>query len=31
MLTICQALRDHTKAMLKANLESWESGLDKDV
>jgi hypothetical protein len=26
MLTICEALRDHTKALLVANLASWESG-----
>ncbi|MEO8313349.1 MAG: plasmid mobilization relaxosome protein MobC [Pseudomonadota bacterium] len=25
-LRICQALRDHTKALLKANLTSWNSG-----
>ena len=26
MLTICEALRKHTKALLMANLRSWESG-----
>lgn len=26
MLTICEALREHTKALLIANLRSWESG-----
>lgn len=26
MLRICEALRDNTKALLKANLVSWESG-----
>ncbi len=27
MLKVCEALRDNTKALLKANLTSWESGL----
>lgn len=31
MLKVCEALRDHTKGLLKVNLESWESGYDKDV
>jgi hypothetical protein len=26
MLKICEALRDNTKALLKANLTSWETG-----
>jgi hypothetical protein len=26
MLTICEALRDNTKALLKANLRSWSAG-----
>ena len=26
MLKVCEALRDNTKALLKANLTSWESG-----
>lgn len=26
MLKVCGALRDNTKALLKANLTSWESG-----
>ena len=26
MLKICEALRDNTKALLKANVTSWESG-----
>jgi Bacterial mobilisation protein (MobC) len=28
MLTICEALRDNTKALLKANLVSWNSGCE---
>ena len=31
MLKVCEALRDNTKAMLKANLISWESGYGEDV
>jgi predicted HicB family RNase H-like nuclease len=31
MLKVCEALRDNTKALLKANLASWESGYGKDV
>jgi hypothetical protein len=31
MLTICEALRDRTKALLKANLISWESGYTEEV
>jgi hypothetical protein len=26
MLEICSALRDNTKALLKANLASWAAG-----
>jgi hypothetical protein len=26
MLKICEALRDNTKALLKANVTSWENG-----
>jgi hypothetical protein len=28
MLSICEALRDHTKALLMANLASWTSGFE---
>ena len=31
MLKVCEALRDNTKALLKANLTSWESGHAEDV
>ncbi len=31
MLKVCEALRDSTKALLKANLASWESGYGEDV
>jgi hypothetical protein len=31
MLKVCEALRDNTKGLLKANLTSWESGYGKDV
>jgi hypothetical protein len=31
MLKVCEALRDSTKMLLKANLISWESGYDEDV
>jgi hypothetical protein len=31
MLKVCEALRDNTKALLKANLTSWESGHGEDV
>jgi hypothetical protein len=31
MLKVCEALRDNTKALLKANLASWESGYAEDV
>lgn len=31
MLKLCEALRDSTKALLKANLSSWESGYAEDV
>lgn len=27
MLKVCEALRDNTKALLKANIISWESGI----
>jgi hypothetical protein len=30
MLKVCEALRDNTKALLKANLTSWESGHGED-
>jgi hypothetical protein len=31
MLKVCEALRDHTKGLLKANLTSWESGYGENV
>ena len=31
MLKVCEALRDNTKALLKANLASWENGHGEDV
>jgi hypothetical protein len=31
MLKVCEALRDNTKSLLKANLISWESGYVEDV
>ncbi len=31
MLKVCEALREHTKALLKANEASWRSGDGKDV
>lgn len=31
MFKVCEALRDNTKALLKANLTSWESGHGEDV
>lgn len=31
MLKVCEALRDNTKALLKANLISWESGYGEGV
>ena len=31
MLNVCEALRDNTKELLKANLASWESGYADDV
>lgn len=31
MLKVCEALRDNTKELLKANLASWESGYADDV
>lgn len=31
MLKVCEALRDSTKALLKANLTSWESGYAEDT
>jgi hypothetical protein len=26
MLTICQGMRDHVKALIHANIVSWEAG-----
>jgi hypothetical protein len=31
MLKVCEALRDNTKALLKANVTSWESGYGEDI
>jgi hypothetical protein len=31
MLKICEALRDNTKALLKANVTSWESGHSENI
>ena len=31
ILKVCEALRDNTKALLKANVTSWESGFGKDI
>ncbi|HEY6640609.1 plasmid mobilization relaxosome protein MobC [Povalibacter sp.] len=31
MLKVCEALRDNTKALLKANVTSWESGFAEDI
>ena len=31
MLKVCEALRDNTKSLLKANLTSWECGHGEDV
>jgi len=31
MLKVSEALRDHTKALLKANLTSWESGYGENL
>jgi hypothetical protein len=31
MLKVCEALRDNTKALLKANVTSWESGYREDI
>jgi hypothetical protein len=31
MLRVCEALRENTKALLKANLASWKSGYGEDV
>lgn len=31
MLKVCEALRDNTKALLKANLTSWECGYGEDL
>ncbi len=31
MLKVCEALRDNTKSLLKANLNSWESGYGEDL
>jgi len=31
MLKVCEALRDNTKVLLKANLTSWEIGYREDI
>jgi hypothetical protein len=31
MLKVCEALRDNTKSLLKANLTSWENGYGEDL
>jgi len=31
MLKVCEALRDNTKGLLKANVTSWETGHGEDV
>lgn len=31
MLKVCEALRDNIKALLKANINSWESGHVENV
>lgn len=31
MLKVCEALRDNTKGLLKANLAAWKSGYGEDV
>ena len=31
MLKVCEALRENTKALLKANLANWKSGYGEDV
>jgi hypothetical protein len=31
MLKICEGLRDHTKALLMANVTSWESGFGETI
>ena len=31
MLKICEALRDHTKDLIKANTASWASGYAEDA
>jgi hypothetical protein len=31
MLKVCEALRDNTKGLLKANVTSWESGHGEDI
>jgi hypothetical protein len=31
MLMVCEALRENTKELLKANVTSWESGYGEDV
>ncbi len=31
MLKVCEALRDHTRDLLKVNLTSWQSGYGEDV
>lgn len=30
MLTVCSALRDHTRSLLQAHIDSWEIGYDVD-
>ena len=31
MVRVCEAMRDHTKGLLKMNLASWQSGYGEDV
>ena len=31
MLRVCEALRNNTKGLLKANVASWESGHGEDI
>lgn len=31
MLKVCEALRDHTRDLLKVNLTSWQSGYGEDL
>jgi hypothetical protein len=30
-LKVCEALRDHTKALLRRNVESWKSGVARET